>query len=249
MTTPAPVTDPTAAPIAGLDADATARQAAYSGGVHAYDLELRQGIVVDVDRQAGTVDLTLGGDPTIIEGVRHISNYRPLLGDLVYVFLLGPDLFAIDKLNNTGPSIQADFVVKATASTVALQGYPTDTFFQSTPQIDVEVSGSGRLLVGISSLMHSDNTDGGGAFGVWLDGASASTEGISIEPNYQNALINYMGLTAALWHSMIEASRVLVYSGLTPGKYRLSASYAGMDKSTTVTNATFRAIEMWAWPL
>lgn len=65
--------------------------------VEAYRLELRQGQVTAVDTPNGKVAVALGGDPTSIPGVKHLSNYRPVVGDTVWALVVGPDLMVLDR--------------------------------------------------------------------------------------------------------------------------------------------------------
>lgn len=92
MTSPAP------APQSDPDRTARAITGRADEAVRSPTLSLRQGQITAVDTPGGKVDVTLGGDTASpIPGVRHLSNYRPVVNDTVWCLVQGPDLMVLDR--------------------------------------------------------------------------------------------------------------------------------------------------------
>jgi len=235
--------DPTTAPVTGINPDETARAAQPSGSVQSYPLELRQGVITGIDIPGGMVDLTLGGDPTVIPGVRHVSNYRPTIGDTVYALVIGPDIFVLDRLNNLGPSVIASANSHTVPANIVVSG--TASVFQTNANgpllTNVQISPSGRALVGVSAWISSTGASGGGALGCRVTGTDADTTGIVVQPTTSLSQITYIGVA----NGIVAASRVLVYTGLKSGLYTFQCMYAPLN----TPGGSFSNRQLWVIPL
>lgn len=237
MTTPA-------APDVGqsADVDRTARTIKGDEPVRSPTLERRQGKIVAVDVVNSKIDVTLGGNSVVIPGVAHVSNYRPAVGDTVWVDVNGPDLLALDRVGSFGPSVIA---TAASASVDTEQTRTSESFGDLStvgPSVTVDVSPSGRLLVQVSAYIFvyqpvGDNVHGG-AVGVALSGAN------TLSPTDREAIL-YQVSTVGDHQSIFNASKVTLYSGLNAGSTTVRAKY----RCTNLGDAEFSLRHIWALPL
>lgn len=231
----------------GLDVDRTAR--AIAGGASLLDypeLGMRQGQVVAVDVPNSTVDITLGGDPTVIPGVKHNSNYRPAVNDVIWVFSLGNDLLVFDRVGAFGPSV----IDTVAAGTVAAAQSRTSTSYGDLstvgPSVTVSVSPSGRVLVQVSAWVEAlvDGSSAvGGAMGIGATGAN------TLSAADDEALVVFLDIVCAVavgGNTSIGASQVSLITGLNPGVTTFTAKYRALVSGETVS---FYNRRLWALPL
>lgn len=197
---------------------------------------LRQGEVKAVSVAAQTVDITLGGQSVVIPGVPHNSNYRPTVGDIIWVKSFGNVLLVEDRIGPFGPSVIAtaatDFVNTEESRTSSSYG----NLSTSGPSVTVSVSPSGLLLVQVSAWIIMDTNTNGGAMGLELSGANVwSASDLEAE-------VHVIGLTNALG----AASKVTLIEGLAPGSTTVTAKYRSTTNGSSVS---FSLRHLWAIPL
>jgi hypothetical protein len=217
--------------------DDTAKAIKGDDLIEASTLSLRQGQVVTVNVVADTVDITLGGDPTVIKNVKKISNYRATVNDVVFVLVNGPDLFVLDRIGAFGPSVIS---TAATNVVSAVESRSSATFGNLTtvgPTLSVNISPSGRLLLGVCCACTSNVSGEGGIMGFFLSGANTTT-GV----NGWEAFFNYTGTI----NSYVSATKVSLLTGMTPGTTQIQAKYCNINGLGSVS---FAGRALWAVPL
>lgn len=226
-------------PIAGADPDRDTRAEKVDRAVQGPDLLLRQGVILAVDVPAGRCTVSIGGDPTPVPTVKHMSNYRPKVGDSCWILVNGYDLLVLDRTTNLGPSVISD----AQSATVLAEDFTTSTLWAPLglgPGLGgISVSPSGRLLVQVSALIASMAGGSDPSYmGVLL---SHNQYDFQVLPDDTSALIAYLGTANAA----IGASKVILYTGLPAGSYTASAYYrSGAGGGCDVRNR-----HIWALPL
>lgn len=170
-----------------------------------------QGQIVSVQSD-GTATINIAGDPEPVPGIKSFTGYTPHAGDMVELEVQGTDTIILGKLGNgLSPAV---FAVVATAE----QGTNGSAYVDCAtvgPTVTVVVGSSGRLKVTISANMaESDNNDGG-RMSVALSGANTS----AADDSRSLAFFPKVTDTYACY------SRVLVYTGLTPGSTVITAKY------------------------
>lgn len=218
------------------DAMRTAKQ--IMGGPalrEAAEVYFRQGEVKAVDVPGQTVDLTLGGQSVVIPGVPHGSNYRPTVGDIVWVFSFGNVLLVFDRIGAFGPSV----ISTASSAFVDTSQTRSSTSYGDLstvgPQLTCSVSPSGRLLVQVSCWAESNVAGDGALMGIALSGANVAPA------DDREAQVVYIGTA----NSLVAASKVTLITGLNPGNTTVTAKY----KSLFGGAAEFTLRHLWVLPL
>lgn len=220
------------------DVDRAARQIA--GGpskalLDSFDLGIRQGQVTAIDVPNQRCDITLGGDAVVIPAVAHVSNYRPSVNDVVWVFTIGSDLLVFDRVGAFGPSVIA---TAASAFVTADQTRSSTSYGDLStvgPQLTCSVSPSGRLLVQVSAWCESSVVGDGAAMGISASGAN------SWSADDLEAQVVYIGTA----NTLVAASKVTLVTGLNPGNTTVTAKYKSLFGGT----ARFRVRHLWVLPL
>lgn len=161
-------------------------------------LALRQGKILNVDFLTGLVDITIGGasGDEMVPGVKHLSNYRPVPGDPIWLFQSGNDAIVIDRAPVYGPSAITD----SGGSWIPIEETTTSTTYTNLATVgptisNLPVSPSGNILIIIGGLMSNDST-GGAAIGYQMTqtlGLPGNTL-TSLPPTLQySAVVNKMG--------------------------------------------------------
>lgn len=200
----------------------------------ASEVYFRQGEVKAVNIAAQTCDITLGGQAVVIPGVPHNSNYRPTVGDIVWVFSFGNILIVNDRIGAFGPSV----ISGAQSQYVDIRELRSSTTYGDLstfgPQLTAPVSPSGRLLVQVSAWAENSGGDGA-AMGLSLSGANVSSA------DDREALVVYIGQV----NTLVCASKVVLMTGLNPGNTTVTCKY----KSLFGASAGFRIRHLWVLPL
>lgn len=236
--------------VGNVNFDQVARASKPPKAVDFEELELHQGVVKAVNVVAGTVDITIGGDPAIIPNVRVISNYRATIDDTIYALGKGSDLFVIDRLTNKGPSVTSTAGAGFIAGTLsfAAAGAVNGTFYLGVGSVSgpgltpVSVSPSGLCLVGVSSWISATTAGNGGAMGVNIVGISPSNNTTNITATLGLSQVTYVGTANAI----VAATRTILYTNLPPGDYNMTTAYACIG---TGSSAQFSNRQIWALPL
>jgi hypothetical protein len=170
-----------------------------------------QGQIISIQSD-GTATIYIAGDPEPVPGIKSFTGYTPHAGDMVELELQGTDTIILGKLGN-GVSPPA-FAVVATAE----QGTNGSAYVDCAtvgPAVTVVVGSSGRLRVTITANMSESDSNDGGRMSVVLSGANTSaaddSRSLAFFPKVSGAYACY--------------SRVLYYSGLTPGSTTITAKY------------------------
>jgi len=236
MTTPDPFVT---APIVGSDPDRQARAIRKDKPVKVAPLERRQGVVTAVNVAGGTCTIILGDSGTEIPDVIHLSNYVPQVNDTVSVLVQGSDMYVLDRTSNLGPSV----ISTVQQQSVLTEDFTTSTLYEALPNgpglSGVIVGPSGRMLVQISSLAYSQQSNTLALCGVRL----IHTEfDFTVDPMAVTSQIVYSYSSAGLG---VAASKVNMYQGLPPGEYTMSMMFA----SSSGNACYFSNRHIWAMPL
>lgn len=217
------------------DVNRTARAIMRPTLLEAPTLNIRQGQVKAVNVAAQRADITLGGGDVVVTGVAHGSNYRPAVNDVVWVFTFGTDLLIYDRVGAFGPSVVQD-AAEAVIGTVESR---TSTAFGNLttvgPTLTAVVSPSGRMLIGVGAACAANVAAEGGFMGVQLSGAN------TLPPVAESCLANYTGTA----QSYVAASKVGLYTGLTPGATTVQAKYATIFGGSV----SWARRQVWVLPL
>lgn len=179
------------------------------------DVEIRQGHVESVQSD-GTATITVGGDPEPIAEVHSDSNYVPKAGDTVWVEVADTEMTILRK-NGTSPAAFSGVRYAATATS---EKGPTGSVYGDCasgagPSVSVMVGDSGNLKVTISATFTISDTSDGGRMSVALSGAN------SVAASDAQCLSCFPKINGFY----MSASRVLYYTGLTPGLTTVTAKY------------------------
>jgi hypothetical protein len=233
-----------------VDYSRVARDVKDNPPIRTPGLSLSTGHIDGVDPGTGTVDLSFGEDPLVLEGVERLSNYVPKVGDDPYVFTSGPDVITLDRdADGKGPSafrnavcgrilnsqglVESDNFVELNA-TPALGSSPGGPFLQTT------IGPSGICMIGISAYCYiNSNGEGLGTYGgacasMWITG-----------PDYEVPPLSVYGIT--YWgnrNTGATVSRVNLGGGLTPGTTFFRMGFCGIGQY-----ASFGLRELWVVPL
>jgi hypothetical protein len=194
-------------------------------------------MVTAVDVPGGRCTIILGAGDTEIPYVKHLSNYRPKINDSCWVLVNGPDLLALDRTTNLGPSVISD----AQSNTIIASDFTTSTLWTplAGPLLqNISVSPSGRLLAQVSALAYNLTSGDGSLIGLFLNHTQMD---FSVTPSETNSMVVYG--TAA--NAAIAASKVVLYTGLPAGDYNLAAYYLSLSGG----GAQFQWRHIWALPL
>lgn len=195
-------------------------------------LSMRMGEIKAVNFITGLVDVTIGGasGDELVPGVKHLSNYRPVVGDTVWLFQSGNDAIIVDRNDIFGPSAITD----AGGSWVTTEETTTSTAYTNLatagPSIsNIPVSPSGNLLVVLGGMMSNDSTFGA-AMGYQLVqtlGAPGATLASYLGTLMFSCLTNKLGAG-----KVVSYTHCHIRTGLPVGLYTITAKYAAYGGGT-----------------
>jgi hypothetical protein len=199
-------------------------------------LSMRMGVIQYVDYITGLVDLTIGGasGDELVVGVKHLSNYRPVAGDTVWLFQSGNDAVVIDRNAIFGPSAITD----SAGDWITKEETTTSTSYTNLATVgpsftNVPVSPSGKLMIIIGAAISNDAA-GGAAMGYQLVQtlAAPGVTPLTVAPALQyGVFVNKIGAgkVMAYTHCHIRAL-------LPVGMYSITAKYAAYTSGTARFN-------------
>lgn len=195
-------------------------------------LSMRMGEVKAVNFITGLVDITIGGasGDELVPGVKHLSNYRPVVGDTVWLFRSGNDGIVIDRNDIFGPSAITD----AGGSWVTTEETTTSTTMTNLatagPSIsNIPVSPSGNLMVIIGGMMSNDSTFGA-AMGYQLT-QTLGAPGVTLA-SYLPALMYACSITKLGAGKVVSYTHCHIRTGLPVGLYTITAKYSAYGGGT-----------------
>lgn len=189
-------------------------------------LSMRMGTIQYVDYITGLVDITIGGasGDELVPGVKHLSNYRPVKNDTVWLFQSGNDAVVVDRNAIFGPSAITD----TSGSWITTEETTTSTAYTNLATIgpsftNVPISPSGKIMVIIGALISNDAA-GGATMGYTMQqtlGAPGVTL-LTVPPALQyGVFINKLGAG-----KMMAYTHCHIRALLPVGLYSITAKYA-----------------------
>jgi hypothetical protein len=191
----------------------------------------RQGQVTAVNSD-GTVQVSLGGDPTSVTATTG-SNYVPKVDDVVNADINGHSIVVQDSVGAVGPSVFANAV---SASVTTSESGKASAYADLTtvgPTVSATISASGMALVGISVLMTATDSSDGGMASISINGST---------PDDAHCVEHF----ASNDDGANTVSRTMLITGLTAGTVTFKIQYKAINGSK---NTAFSNRDLWVLPL
>lgn len=237
--TPAPPSPPPSPNV-----DGTARSILGEDQSRTPTLELRQGVITAVNLATARCSVILGGGDVTIPNVAYLSNYKPTVGDTCWVLVNGPDLLALDRDGKFGAAAYAGLQAAEIATSQTRSSTSFGDLSTVGPQVVTTVPASGRVLIQVSSYVQVPPGvyQSGGLMGFALSGAN------SLSAADQTAVGGWIshGDTTQEIVLELEASKVALLTGLTPGTTTITAKYRSYRSDVAMA---WKWRTLWVLPL
>lgn len=216
------------------DPNSTSKAIIGEKSVDAPTLELRLGEVKALDLPSDKLSVTIGGGDEVVNAVAHMSNYKAEVNDTVWMLSNGPDLLALDRAPQRGPSIAAWFFFTDVAAEETTTSSAYGNLATIGPEIALRISPSGRALVMVSAVTSCSSSTGGAAMSFQVMRRSNSE---IVLPADDSRALSQWKFGA---NKFFGATRVAMVENLEPDEYIATAKYRSFGGTAKFS---YRAIE------